>query len=92
MPPVYPSLEDRKIAENFVKNGTHNSHLIVRTNILLVLDRTDKKDHTRIKKTQKNMVYQDKQYTTLLRAITIQRILQNFYLAKNGNASRCAKD
>lgn len=51
MPPVYLSAEDRKIVENFAKNGTHNSHLIVRANILLVLDRTGKKDHMRIKKT-----------------------------------------
>ena len=51
MSPVYLSLEDRKVVENFVKNGTHNSHLIVRANILLVLDRTGKKDHMRIKRT-----------------------------------------
>lgn len=51
MPPVYLSEEDRKVVENFAKNGTHNSHLIVRANILLVLDRTGKKDHMRIKRT-----------------------------------------
>ena len=51
MPPVYLSLEDREVVENFAKNGTHNSHLIVRANILLVLDRTGKKDHMRIKRT-----------------------------------------
>ena len=51
MPPVYLTEEDRKTVENFAKNGTHNSHLIVRANILLVLDRTGKKDHMRIKKT-----------------------------------------
>lgn len=51
MPPVYLSLEDRKVVENFARNGTHNSHLIVRANILLVLDRTGKKDHMRIKRT-----------------------------------------
>lgn len=51
MPPVYLTEEDRKIVANFAKTGTHNSHLIVRANILLVLDRTGKKDHMRIKKT-----------------------------------------
>jgi len=51
MPPVYLTEEDRRIVEKFAKNGTHNSHLIVRANILLVLDRTGKKDHMRIKKT-----------------------------------------
>ena len=51
MPPVYLTEEDRKIIEDFVKNGTHNAHLIVRANILLVLDRTGKKDHMRIKRT-----------------------------------------
>ncbi len=51
MPPVYLSEEERKTVENFAKNGTHNSHLIVRANILLVLDRTGKKDHMRIKRT-----------------------------------------
>ena len=51
MPPIYLTEEDRKIVEKFAKNGTHNSHLIVRANILLMLDRTGKKDHMRIKKT-----------------------------------------
>ena len=51
MPPIYLTEEDRKIVENFARNGTHNSHLIVRAKILLVLDRTGKKDHMRIKRT-----------------------------------------
>ena len=51
MPPVYLSEEERKAIEKFAKNGTHNSHLIVRANILLRLDRTGKKDHMRIKRT-----------------------------------------
>ena len=51
MPPVYLTEEERKIVEKFAKNGSHNSHLIVRANILLVLDRTGKKDHMRIKRT-----------------------------------------
>ena len=51
MPAIYLTEEERKILERFAKNGTHNSRLIVRANILLMLDRTGKKDHTRIKKT-----------------------------------------
>ena len=51
MPPVYLTKEERATIEKFAKNGTHNSHLIVRANILLVLDRTGKKDHMRIKRT-----------------------------------------
>ena len=51
MPPVYLTEEEREVIEKFAKNGTHNSHLIVRANILLVLDRTGKKDHMRIKRT-----------------------------------------
>lgn len=51
MPPVYLTEEERATIEKFSKNGTHNSHLIVRANILLVLDRTGKKDHMRIKRT-----------------------------------------
>lgn len=51
MPPIYLTEEERKTVEKFTKNGTHNSHLIVRANILLVLDRTGKKDHMRIKRT-----------------------------------------
>ncbi len=51
MKPVYLTEEDRVRVEKFAKNGTHNSHLIVRANILLVLDRTGKKDHMRITRT-----------------------------------------
>ena len=51
MSPIYLTEEERKTVEKFAKNGTHNSHLIVRANILLVLDRTGKKDHMRIKRT-----------------------------------------
>ena len=51
MAPIYLTEEERTAVEQFAKNGTHNSHLIVRANILLVLDRTGKKDHMRIKRT-----------------------------------------
>ena len=51
MAPIYLTEEQREKLTNFAKNGTHNSHLITRANILLVLDRTGKKDHMRIKRT-----------------------------------------
>lgn len=49
--PVYLTEEQREILKDFSKNGTHNAHLITRAKILLVLDRTGKKDHMRIKRT-----------------------------------------
>jgi hypothetical protein len=51
MKPIYLSEEERHIAERFAKNGTHNSHLINRAKIILMLDRTGKSDHMRIKRT-----------------------------------------
>lgn len=51
MSPIYLTEEEREIVIKFARNGTHNSHLITRANILLRLDRTGKKDHTRIKET-----------------------------------------
>lgn len=37
MTAVYLSEEDRITVEKFARNGTHNSHLVNRANILLVL-------------------------------------------------------
>lgn len=51
MQTIYLSAEERAIVEQFAKNGSHNSHLITRAKILLVLDQTGKKDHMRISKT-----------------------------------------
>lgn len=51
MKPIYLTEEEEKQAAQFAKNGTHNAHLINRANILLALNRTDKKDHMRIKRT-----------------------------------------
>ncbi len=48
---VYLTAEERVKVEEFAKTGTHNAHLINRANILLVLDRTGKKDHMRIART-----------------------------------------
>lgn len=51
MSEVYLTEEERGTVENFARNGTHNSHLVTRANILLVLDRNGKKDHMRITRT-----------------------------------------
>lgn len=74
MSPVYLSVEDRKIVENFAKNGTHNSHLIVRANILLVLDRTGKKDHMRIKRTAEDHGVSRQ---------TVYNIIEDYHNSKN---------
>lgn len=74
MSPVYLSAEDRKIVENFAKNGTHNSHLIVRANILLVLDRTGKKDHMRIKRTAEDHGVSRQ---------TVYNIIEDYHNSKN---------
>jgi hypothetical protein len=49
--PIYLKEEDRVKLEKFAKNGTHNAHLITRANIILMLDRTGKKDHMRVQRT-----------------------------------------
>ena len=49
--PVYLTKEEREYVENYAKNGSHNAHLITRARILLLLDRTGKKDHMRITRT-----------------------------------------
>jgi len=40
--------EQRKALERFAKNGVHNAHLITRANVILDLDRSNKKEHLRI--------------------------------------------
>jgi len=40
--------EQRKHLENFTKNGKHSAHLIKRAQVILALDRSDKKEHLRI--------------------------------------------
>ena len=49
--PIYLSAEDRKIVEEFAKNGSHNAHLILRAKILLVLDQANKSSPIRISRT-----------------------------------------
>ncbi len=49
--PIYLTEEEQIILKNFVKKGNHNAHLITRARVILLLDRTGKKDHMRIKRT-----------------------------------------
>jgi len=42
--------EQREELKQFAKNGTHNAHLITRARVILLLDRSNKKDHLRITK------------------------------------------
>jgi phage anti-repressor protein len=42
------SIEQREVLERFVKTGTHNVHLVNRARVILMLDRSDKKEHLRI--------------------------------------------
>lgn len=74
--PIYLTEEDRKVVEQFAKNGTHNAHLVVRANILLTLDRTGKKDHMRIKRTAES-------YNVSRQ--TIYNIIENYHNSKSIN-------
>lgn len=76
MPPIYLTEEDRRIVEKFAKTGTHNAHLINRANILLVLDRTGKKNNMRIKQTAESYGVSRQ---------TIYNIIKDFHNAKDIN-------
>ena len=45
---IYLTEEEVETLQDFVKNGTHNAHLIKRARVLLRLNRSGKKDHLRI--------------------------------------------
>ncbi|MCD7784239.1 MAG: helix-turn-helix domain-containing protein [Oscillospiraceae bacterium] len=72
--PVYLTEEQREILKDFSKNGTHNAHLITRAKILLVLDRTGKKDHMRITRTANDYGVSRE---------TVYNIIDDFHNAKN---------
>lgn len=76
MSPIYLTPEDRQTVEKFAKTGTHNAHLINRANILLVLDRTGKKDHMRIKRTAESYGVSRQ---------TIYNIIEDFHNSKDIN-------
>ena len=48
---IYLTEEEQNQLKSIVKNGIHNSHVITRARVLLMLDRTGKTDHVRYKRT-----------------------------------------
>ncbi len=48
---IYLSEEEQQQLKTIVKSGTHNSHVITRARVLLMLDRTGKKEHVRYNRT-----------------------------------------
>lgn len=48
---IYLSEEQQEQLRDIVKKGVHNSHVITRARVLLMLDRTGKSDHVRYKRT-----------------------------------------
>ena len=48
---IYLTEEEQMQLRAIVKKGTHNSHVITRARVLLMLDRTGKSDHVRYKRT-----------------------------------------
>lgn len=48
---IYLTKEQQELLNQIVKAGVHNSHVIIRARVLLMLDRTGKSDHVRYKRT-----------------------------------------
>ena len=48
---IYLTEDQQKALQEIVKSGVHNSHVIARARVLLLLDRTGKTDHVRYKRT-----------------------------------------
>ena len=48
---IYLSEEQQEQLRDIVKKGVHNSHVITRARVLVMLDRTGKLDHVRYKRT-----------------------------------------
>lgn len=48
---IYLSENEQQYLKEIVKKGVHNSHVITRARVLLMLDRTGKSDHVRYKRT-----------------------------------------
>ncbi len=51
---IYLSEAQQEQLRDIVKKGVHNSHIITRARVLLMLDRTGKTDHVRYKRTAEN--------------------------------------
>lgn len=48
---IYLTEKQQEYLQKTVKSGVHNSHVITRARVLLMLDRTGKADHVRYKRT-----------------------------------------
>ena len=48
---IYLSEEEQTQLKDIIRKGVHNSHVITRARVLLMLDRTGKSDHVRYKRT-----------------------------------------
>lgn len=48
---IYLTEEEQNYLQGIVRRGTHNTHVITRARVLLLLDRTGKADHVRYKRT-----------------------------------------
>lgn len=48
---IYLTEEEQIYLKEIVRKGVHNSHMITRARVLLMLDRTGKTDHVRYKRT-----------------------------------------
>ena len=48
---IYLTEEEQLYLKEIVRKGVHNSHVITRARVLLMLDRTGKSDHVRYKRT-----------------------------------------
>ena len=51
---IYLTPETQEYLQKIIKAGVHNSHVITRARVLLMLDRTGKTDHVRYKRTAEN--------------------------------------
>lgn len=45
--PIELTQEEKIVLQQFVKNGNHNAHIITRARVILLMDRSGKKDHAR---------------------------------------------
>lgn len=52
---IYLSRAEQVYLQDIVHNGVHNSHVINRARVLLMLDRTGKADHVRYKRTAESV-------------------------------------
>lgn len=51
---IYLTPETQEYLQKIIKAGVHNSHVITRARVLLMLDRTGKTDYVRYKRTAEN--------------------------------------